>query len=188
MNTHSMKIWPEYLDALVSGAKKFEIRHTRDRHFEVGDILVLKEYDPTTETYLDRVATVAVTYLIQGPKWGLPDDMCVMSIVFGGVDGEVRTSDVTNGTNPGDPMQPRVGSALDDVAHERVRQDEKWGGPDHDDAHTTADFAKLIEKRTAMMKRGHRDLREANHRDKLKEIAALAVAAMERIDRKTGNV
>ena len=29
------------------------------------------------------------------------------------------------------------------LAHERMRQDEKWGGPEHDDLHTTADFAQL---------------------------------------------
>jgi hypothetical protein len=33
---------------------------------------------------------------------------------------------------------------LADVAEERARQDAKWGGAEHDDHHTTAEFVQLI--------------------------------------------
>lgn len=46
MNTeHELKCNPEYFARIGSGQKTFEIRKN-DRDFQVGDILVLKEYDP----------------------------------------------------------------------------------------------------------------------------------------------
>lgn len=39
--THRLKILPEYLDRIVSGQKRFEIRKD-DRDFQVGDWLHLK--------------------------------------------------------------------------------------------------------------------------------------------------
>lgn len=44
-NEHELKVHPKYFNRLVSGQKSFEIRKN-DRDFQIGDILVLKEYDP----------------------------------------------------------------------------------------------------------------------------------------------
>lgn len=47
MKTHYLRTWPVYFGAVVSGVKTFEARKD-DRGFEVGDRLVLQEFEPTS--------------------------------------------------------------------------------------------------------------------------------------------
>lgn len=42
---HELKVIPPYFDALVSGAKTFEVRRN-DRAFQRGDLVDLVEFDP----------------------------------------------------------------------------------------------------------------------------------------------
>ena len=56
------KIWPEYFEKILSGEKTFELR-LADFECNVGDILVLKEWDPTTKQYTGRVLEKKVTYV-----------------------------------------------------------------------------------------------------------------------------
>ena len=77
------------------------------------------------------------------------------------------------------PEQP-ASKALQDVATERQRQDAKWGGPEHDDLHSFADWHRFINERLASSAYAN----EARTRKLLIEIAALAVAAAESMDRK----
>lgn len=78
--THELKTWPEFFQAVVEGRKHFELRKN-DRKFFVGDRLHLREYDPNTDLYTGRWCRVAVTYVMRDvQRWGLPADMCVMSI------------------------------------------------------------------------------------------------------------
>ena len=74
-------------------------------------------------------------------------------------------------------------TVLQEVADERVRQDEKWGGPEHDDTHTAQEWVQLIEDYAGwarvMAGMGSRD----KARRRLIQVAALAVAAAESIDR-----
>lgn len=42
--THSLKVEPQYFDALIEGRKTFEVRFN-DREFQVGDVLAFLEYD-----------------------------------------------------------------------------------------------------------------------------------------------
>lgn len=76
--------------------------------------------------------------------------------------------------------------ALQDVLSERKRQDGKWGGPSHDDNHTTAEFVQWIEDYAgwARMMDSMQSFDKARRR--LVQVAALAVAAVESIDRKRG--
>jgi len=81
MTTHVLKCWPEYYDAISEGKKRFEIRREDDRKFAVGDLLVLKEWDPNTQEHLGHSYIVEVTYIVRGPAWGIPEGLVVMSIV-----------------------------------------------------------------------------------------------------------
>lgn len=45
MKVHELKILPKYFNSVVSREKTFELRKD-DRGFEVGDILILKEFNP----------------------------------------------------------------------------------------------------------------------------------------------
>ena len=63
------------------------------------------------------------------------------------------------------------------VIQERKNQDRQWGGPDHDDSHNLGDWMSYFEYQFTSMG-------EDNARQRLIKIAALAVAAVESIDRK----
>ena len=54
MTEHSLKTWPGFFAGLVDGTKTAEVRFN-DRNYQVGDRLVLREYDPRTEEYSGRV-------------------------------------------------------------------------------------------------------------------------------------
>jgi hypothetical protein len=45
MKTHNLKTWPEYFKLVKNDIKKYEFRKN-DRNFEVGDLLVLEEFNP----------------------------------------------------------------------------------------------------------------------------------------------
>ncbi len=47
------KVWPEYFQMILNGKKKFELR-LADFNISEGDILILEEYDPETNTYTGR--------------------------------------------------------------------------------------------------------------------------------------
>jgi len=47
------KVWPEYFQQILNGKKKFELR-LADFDVKEGDILILEEYDPETDTYSGR--------------------------------------------------------------------------------------------------------------------------------------
>lgn len=49
----SLKTWTQYYDDVAAGKKPFEIR-VNDRGYRVGDILILKRYNPYTQ--LDKNA------------------------------------------------------------------------------------------------------------------------------------
>lgn len=70
MRNHELKIWPQYFEAVESGAKPFEIRNTEDRTFDVGDVLKLREWDPKTEDYTGRETRRTVSYVLSdGVIW-----------------------------------------------------------------------------------------------------------------------
>lgn len=58
------KCWPEYFEKVKSGEKKFEVR-LADFHCEVGDTLILEEWDPETQRYTGRILSKRITYFLK---------------------------------------------------------------------------------------------------------------------------
>lgn len=79
MSAHVLKTWPVPFAAIIKGIKTHEVR-VCDRPFAEGDVLHLREYEPDSRTYTGRWAVAHVTYLTGGGTWGLPANLCVMSI------------------------------------------------------------------------------------------------------------
>lgn len=65
-NTHDLKCWPSYFDVILSGVKPFEIRSEADRQFAVGDVLLLREWDPASDMYTGRTCGRRITYILRG--------------------------------------------------------------------------------------------------------------------------
>lgn len=65
MKTHELKTTQPHFERVRSGAKRAEIRRD-DRGFAVGDVLVLREYDPATDSYSGRTVEVHVTHVLAG--------------------------------------------------------------------------------------------------------------------------
>jgi hypothetical protein len=90
MTTHELKTWPHEFQAMLDGKKTHEVRRN-DRGYEVGDTLVLREWSPVRFRnrygaecepggYTERVAYFTVDHLTPGGSFGLPPDLCVMSV------------------------------------------------------------------------------------------------------------
>ncbi|PJE72767.1 MAG: RNA-binding protein [Candidatus Tagabacteria bacterium CG10_big_fil_rev_8_21_14_0_10_40_13] len=58
------KIWPKYFELVKSGKKKFELR-LADFRIRVGDILILKEWDPKRKEYTGRKIKKKVKYILK---------------------------------------------------------------------------------------------------------------------------
>lgn len=84
---HVLKTDHGVFHASAAGVKGWEIRKN-DRNFKVGDELWLKETVYTgaemaagaPEEYTGRVIAVKVTYMLEGPVYGLEDGWCIMSV------------------------------------------------------------------------------------------------------------
>lgn len=76
--------------------------------------------------------------------------------------------------------------AAQDLLAERQRQDAKWGGAEHDDAHHVSEWVQLIEDYAgwARVMAGMQSYDKARRR--LIQTAALALAAAESLDRTYG--
>lgn len=78
--THELKTWPKFFDAVVSGAKNFEIRKN-DREFMVGDILLLKKYDNEKDEYMGEEIYLEITYILPcGSNFGIEEGYCIMGL------------------------------------------------------------------------------------------------------------
>jgi len=70
MTRHELKTWPKYFAAVRSGQKRFEIRRN-DREFKVGDILVLREFDPEEDAYTGQTEERQITFLLSEEDYGV---------------------------------------------------------------------------------------------------------------------
>jgi hypothetical protein len=106
MKEHVLKCWPAEFEAIRVGRKTADVRIDDGRGFEVGDTLVLQEWDPKagmldlgapvgvdpatgelrfvakpSGDYTGRAIRRRVTDIVRSPTWDLPPGMVVMSIM-----------------------------------------------------------------------------------------------------------
>lgn len=62
MIQHMLKCHPEYFEAIKNGTKTFECRYN-DRNYQVGDELLLREYDPELG-YTIRCIVRKIVYIL----------------------------------------------------------------------------------------------------------------------------
>lgn len=83
-------------------------------------------------------------------------------------------------------IDPVLDEVLGMVRAERARQDQQWGGADHDDVHVVADWFEFIQKQMARPWAGPWDDGEdrALARERLVKVAAIAIAAIQSLVRR----
>lgn len=88
--THDLKTDPKPFAAVASGAKPFELRKA-DRPFDKLDLLHLRETSATGDQmaayprrfplrYTGREILARVTYILDGPRYGLTDGWCILGL------------------------------------------------------------------------------------------------------------
>jgi len=95
---HELKAWPVYYQAVIDGVKRAELRQD-DRGFAVGDVLILREYDPEAGEYTGRWAACQVTHRItdDGP-WLAPGYVCLSFVLRFDTTRQLEPSPPTSGT------------------------------------------------------------------------------------------
>ena len=79
MATHELKSWPSQFQAMWTGLKRAEFRRD-DRGYQVGDLLELREWDPSRREYTGFRLTARVMHLVRGPELEVPAGFVVLSI------------------------------------------------------------------------------------------------------------
>jgi hypothetical protein len=84
--THKVKSWPQYFQPMIDGIKKHDMRNMKDREYNVGDKLLLQEYDPFKGEYTHREALFEITYITSRDtpcalsSAMLEDNACILSL------------------------------------------------------------------------------------------------------------
>lgn len=60
---HRIKSWPQFFQPMIEGIKKHDMRNLRDRAYNVGQVLLLQEFDPFGGGYTGREAAFRITYV-----------------------------------------------------------------------------------------------------------------------------
>jgi len=79
MDAHELKTWEDPFNDIWHNRKRHEIRKP-DRDFKVWDRLYLREYNNTLKSYTGRWMEVEVTYMTKPGEWGIPNNICILSI------------------------------------------------------------------------------------------------------------
>ena len=73
---HELKILPEFFQAVYEDRKRFELRKD-DRSFEVGDIIILREWDGENFTW--RFFQSDIKYILRNcEQYGLKQGYCII--------------------------------------------------------------------------------------------------------------
>jgi hypothetical protein len=77
--THELKVWPEEFEKVWVGDKTHEYRRN-DRGYKVGDVLLLREFQPVGEIYTGRELVAKISAISRGPEWGIPWGYATFSV------------------------------------------------------------------------------------------------------------
>lgn len=80
MKIHELKTHPQPYAQIADGTKTSEVRRD-DRQFNVGDLLVLKEYLPDERTYTGRYQYLVVTHISKDSE-GVRPGFAVLSFTW----------------------------------------------------------------------------------------------------------
>lgn len=90
-HTYNLKVWPEYFFAIVAQGKRFEVR-LADRTYQVGDRMVLSEWDPIDQAYTGHSCTCTITYILPGGQHGIAEGYAVLGFRLHTVSHNCNTS------------------------------------------------------------------------------------------------
>lgn len=83
---HTLKVRPEYFQALKDGRKKAELRKD-DRGFREGDKLYLREWEEKSG-YTGRFLFADITHILKDlNEYGLMDGYCILSVNITNMEG-----------------------------------------------------------------------------------------------------
>lgn len=77
--THELQLWPTCFAAVSAGTKPFDVREN-DVDFQVGDALLIREYDPDNRTYSGQTLLRWVSYVLPGGTFGVEEGWCVLGL------------------------------------------------------------------------------------------------------------
>jgi ASC-1-like (ASCH) protein len=77
LKVHYLKTWSEFFYMVRAGLKTAELR-LNDRNFADGDVLILQDFDPGSETYSGQEEVVKVTHIVRG-GFGLKEGYVLLS-------------------------------------------------------------------------------------------------------------
>lgn len=77
--THELQLWPQCFAAVAAGTKPFDVREN-DHDFQVGDALLLREYDTTRQEYSGQTLLRYVSYVLPGGEFGIEPGWCVLGL------------------------------------------------------------------------------------------------------------
>lgn len=79
---HELKTWGKYFQLMASGEKSFELRKN-DRGFLAGHELLLREYNPLTQTYTGQTLHRKIIYVLENSEaeeFGLKPGYCILEL------------------------------------------------------------------------------------------------------------
>lgn len=86
MTVHKLKILPQYFEVVSSMEKPFEVRKN-DRDYQVGDILILREWEPHQDGpfvpsggFTGNSVERKVSYVLPGGQFGIDPEYVVLGL------------------------------------------------------------------------------------------------------------
>lgn len=79
-----LKIWPQSFEDVCKGLMSYQMRRN-DRNYQVGDQLILCEFEPHKGEYTEREVHCTVIHITPGGRQGLLGAHCILGISVHGI-------------------------------------------------------------------------------------------------------